>query len=102
MPPKMTEERRLALAVCLLSFGAEPLTKDSRGFTAVDHAERNGYARLALLIRHWSDTQVWRLLVNRRHSTHALLGDERRSLTTLPSDVMDLVGHFLVPKEFIC
>lgn len=98
----MSEDCRLALAVCLLSFGADAHADDSNGLTAADHAERNGFARLAILIRHWVDMQAARWLASLWHSTHDRLGDERPSLSTMPMDVANMVCDFLVPRELTC
>lgn len=91
----ISEERQLALAACLLLFGAQASSEDGNGLTAADHADRNGRVRLALLIRHWSDLQVshWLRMVATR--TYAPIGCQRPSLSTMPPEVCGLVCNFL-------
>jgi len=98
----MSEEHRLSLAVCLLSFGADARAEDSNGLTAADHAERNGLARLAILIRHWGDMRAARWLQSLWQSTQDRLGDEGPSLSTMPMDVANVICDFLVPRELAC
>lgn len=93
------EERRLAQAACLLTAGADASLRDGNGVTAAEHAEKNGHARLALLVRYWGDLQASRWLQKLDRSKHASVRDGRPSLSTAAPDVIGLICKFLAPEH---
>jgi len=96
------EERRLALAACLLSFGAQADAEDFNGLTAADHASKNGRTRLSLLIRNWGDVQAAQWLHRLEDTTTGTpIGWPQPSLSTMPKEVTGLVCKFLVPDELL-
>jgi len=95
------EERRLALAACLLSFGAQADAEDCNGLTAADHASQNGRTRLSLLIRNWVDVLAAQWLHRLETITGTPIGWPQPSLSTMPPEVTGLVCKFLVPDELL-
>lgn len=96
--PFTCEERQLAAASCLLAHGAQADCEDCDGWTAANHADKNGHARLALFIRHWADLQVCHWLRKCCIRSRGLNDCQRPSLSTMPAEVVGAVCQFLAPN----
>jgi len=96
--PRLSEDKCMDLATCLLQSGADALQLDPSGQSAPDVALGLGKPRLAALLRYWYELQTCRLLRTlwRRYDQgHSAVG----TALMVPASVRSLLCRFMVPSD---
>mmetsp|Transcript_45736 Transcript_45736/g.97696 ORF Transcript_45736/g.97696 Transcript_45736/m.97696 type:complete len:389 (-) Transcript_45736:68-1234(-) len=93
----LSEERCCEYASCLLTFGADPDRRDGTGKTPAEHAEANGRANLAFLIKNWEGKSVRYLQAHRK----ALERREQASICSCAPRGVDIVSGLICMPDVV-
>lgn len=100
MPPNaQAEERSCAVAIWLLTFGADPLGEDANGLTAVDLANRSKQPKLAFLLSQWPSRKPMRVLRECLARGAALESESAGSFKHLLPGLAEHIFDFVMPCE---